>query len=123
MATMRASGPGGQNVNKGTIIRSNTTSLTTFTVASRVEMRFTVDEATWLPAFVRSELKRSGQITKSGEIIVSAQNHRTQTENYKECVDRIYNQITEIIERIPGETDVSKSKKVQQMYEYSMFVS
>lgn len=78
----RSSGPGGQNVNK---------------VNTKVEVRFVVDGADWLPLDVRGRLKEyeANKINTRGELVVSSQEHRTQSDNKKECISKLQEMIFE----------------------------
>ena len=74
-AFVRASGPGGQNVNK---------------VSSAVQLRWTVD-ASSIPAEVKARFKRlyRARITTDGEIIIEAKEHRRQSLNREAARDRL----------------------------------
>ncbi|MDR3436895.1 alternative ribosome rescue aminoacyl-tRNA hydrolase ArfB [Telmatospirillum sp.] len=73
---VRASGPGGQNVNK---------------VSSAVQMRFDVRQSPSLPQAVRDRLERlSGRrLTQDGVLVISAQRFRSQEQNRADALERL----------------------------------
>jgi ribosome-associated protein len=73
---IRASGPGGQNVNK---------------VASAVQLRFLLPLNTSLPVGARNRLRRmAGQkINDDGTILISARSERSQEQNKRDALDRL----------------------------------
>lgn len=85
---IRASGPGGQNVNK---------------VATAVQLRFNAAGASGLPQPVRARLlKIAGQrATKDGVIIIEANRFRTQERNREDARDRLIALVTRAAEPPP----------------------
>jgi len=73
---IRASGPGGQNVNK---------------VASAVQLRYVLDGARPLPEPVRARLARlaGSRLTEDGAILIAAQRFRSQLRNREDALDRL----------------------------------
>jgi ribosome-associated protein len=73
---VRASGPGGQNVNK---------------VASAVQLRFDARRSPSLPPDVRSRLERlaGSRLTRDGVIVITAQRYRAQGRNREDALARL----------------------------------
>ncbi|TMJ58424.1 MAG: aminoacyl-tRNA hydrolase [Alphaproteobacteria bacterium] len=73
---IRASGPGGQNVNK---------------VASAVQLRFDIRHSPSLPEPVRDRLARLGghRVSQQGVLVITAQRYRSQERNRVDALDRL----------------------------------
>ncbi|KAK6187738.1 hypothetical protein SNE40_005695 [Patella caerulea] len=72
----RSSGPGGQHVNK---------------VNTKVEIRFHVESAEWIPQWVRDKLvqKEQNNINKEGFLIITSDRSRKQMLNQADCLDKL----------------------------------
>lgn len=76
LSFVRASGAGGQNVNK---------------VSTKVELRFHVKTATWIPMEVRDRLleNEANRVNKEGIMTLNSQEFRTQNQNKKDVFDKL----------------------------------
>ncbi len=79
---IRASGPGGQNVNK---------------VSSAVQLRFDARRSPSLPHDVSTRLQRLAgkKLTREGVIVIAALRHRSQEQNRKDARERLVEMIRE----------------------------
>jgi ribosome-associated protein len=101
---VRASGPGGQNVNK---------------VSSAVQLRFDARRSPSLPNDVAVRLLRlaGSRATKDGVIVIVAQNHRDQARNRAEARERLLDLIRQAAVRPKPRraTKVPKAQKRQRL--------
>ncbi len=101
---VRASGPGGQNINK---------------VSSAVQLRFDAAHSSALSEEIRNRLKQiSGhRMTADGILIIKAQRYRTQDRNREDAIDRLVALIRQAAEkpRQRRRTKPSRAAKQKRM--------
>jgi ribosome-associated protein len=102
---VRASGPGGQNVNK---------------VSTAVELRFDMNGFTAFPDDVRLRMERLAgrRLTLEGEIVIQANAHRTQERNRADALERLVEMATKACHRpVPRKatkpTKASKERRIE----------
>ncbi len=101
---VRASGPGGQNVNK---------------VATTVQLRFDVANSRSLPEEVRKRLisLAGNRITEDGILIIDARRFRTQGRNREDATDRLVELIRNAAQRpkIRRKTRPTLASKIRRL--------
>ncbi|MBV8507509.1 MAG: aminoacyl-tRNA hydrolase [Alphaproteobacteria bacterium] len=102
---VRASGPGGQNVNK---------------VSSAVQLRFDLSGSRSLPEDLRERLARLAgrRLTRDGAIVIIAQRYRTQERNREDALDRLIALIRRAAEpptprRLTKPSSAAKERRLQ----------
>ena len=101
---VRASGPGGQNVNK---------------VATTVQLRFDVANSRSLPEEVRKRLisLAGNRVTEDGILIIDARRFRTQGRNREDATDRLVKLIRSAAQRpkIRRKTRPTLTSKIRRL--------
>jgi ribosome-associated protein len=102
---VRASGPGGQNVNK---------------LSTAVQLRFDVRHSPSLPPDVRDRLERiaGSRLTNEGVLVIIAQRHRTQARNREDAQSRLVEMIRQAaiapVKRRPTRpTKASRERRIE----------
>ncbi|CXI44411.1 peptidyl-tRNA hydrolase ICT1, putative [Plasmodium berghei] len=95
--TTRSSGPGGQSVNKA---------------ETKVQLRFNVDKAEWIPLNVKNNLKKifKNKLSKTNDLIIECEETSSQMSNYKICFDKL----TKILEEAENYKEKVKYTNIKE---------
>uniref|UniRef100_A0A2M3ZC96 Large ribosomal subunit protein mL62 n=1 Tax=Anopheles braziliensis TaxID=58242 RepID=A0A2M3ZC96_9DIPT len=100
----RSSGPGGQNVN---------------TVSTKVDIRFHLESATWLPEATRKRLAelQKGRITKDGFLVIRSELTRSQQMNTADAMERLRSFIRQAEQPLSAEPSPETEEMLRRRHE------
>ncbi|EAA12662.4 AGAP008425-PA [Anopheles gambiae str. PEST] len=100
----RSSGPGGQNVN---------------TVSTKVDLRFHLETATWLPENTRNRLAQlhKGRITKDGYLVIKSELTRSQQMNTADALEKLRTFIRQAERPVSAEPSEETVEKLRRRHE------
>ncbi len=100
----RSSGAGGQHVNK---------------VSSRIELRYSIVKSNWLTEEEKLliQKKLNNRINSEGELIITAQDHRSQVKNKELAIDKFFQLLSMALKQPKKRvaTRPSKASKIKRL--------
>ncbi|KAL1918406.1 uncharacterized protein VTP21DRAFT_3066 [Calcarisporiella thermophila] len=85
-------------------------------VSTKVDVRFLLDEAQWIPKYAREKLKEisHNRINKKGEFVMTSDRTRSQAQNLEDCINKLHDEVLQAVE-VPREPDEETLKRIQRL--------
>ena len=91
-------------------------------VNTKVDLRFNVDSADWIPEEVKARLKElyATKMNNQGEIVIQSTVHRTQSDNMQDAIERLREYLktayepVQVMEHELGRSAKSDRERIQQ---------
>ncbi|KAJ3000353.1 hypothetical protein HDV02_006160 [Globomyces sp. JEL0801] len=85
-------------------------------VNSKVDIKFPIAKVQWLPAVIKSELRKKfpNKVNRRDEYMVNSDQFRTQKQNFEDCLTKLYQDINEVAV-VPGETSEATKERVKAL--------
>lgn len=90
--------------------------MTLLLVSTKVDLRFALSKASWLPDYAKGKLKSTSQLKKSkdGELIITSDKTRSQAKNIQDCYEKLVQVIKDSV-AVTKEPDQATLARVEQL--------
>lgn len=85
-------------------------------VSTKVDLRFSLSKANWIPDYAKENLRNTSQLkkSKSNELIITSDKTRSQAKNIQDCYDKLVDIIKASV-AVTKEPDQATLARVEQL--------